>query len=84
MGDTDVTYCSNCGAIGHLAGQCNVVLTEPPIVEPRVSVDLRDPELVVLSDRVDALEQIVDELLAGKRKRSEYMREYMRKRRARS
>lgn len=32
--------------------------------------------------RITALEQIVDELLAGKRKRSEYMKAYMRDRRA--
>lgn len=35
-----------------------------------------------LSARVAALEKIVDELLSGKRKRSEYMREYQRDRRA--
>lgn len=36
-----------------------------------------------IMDRVAALEQIVDELLAGKKKRSEYMKIYMRDRRAR-
>ena len=35
-----------------------------------------------LVERVEVLENLVDELLAGKRKRSEYMVEYMRKRRA--
>ena len=35
-----------------------------------------------LEERVVALEQIVDELLAGKRKRSAYMKAYMRDRRA--
>jgi hypothetical protein len=35
-----------------------------------------------LLERVVALEQIVDELLAGRRKRSEYMKIYMRDRRA--
>jgi hypothetical protein len=34
-----------------------------------------------LEDRIFNLERIVDELLSGKRKRSEYMREYMRERR---
>ena len=36
-----------------------------------------------IMDRIAALEQIVDELLAGKKKRSEYMKIYMRDRRAR-
>lgn len=35
-----------------------------------------------LEARVEALEFLVDELLAGKRKRSAYMREYQRARRA--
>jgi len=47
---------------------------------PRV---MRPADQLPLQDRVTALEQIVDELLAGKRKRSEYMKQYMRDRRAR-
>ncbi len=47
---------------------------------PRV---MRPAAQLPLQDRVEALEQIVDELLAGKRKRSEYMKQYMRDRRAR-
>ena len=46
---------------------------------PRV---MRPAEQLPLSDRITALEQIVDELLAGKKKRSEYMKIYMRDRRA--
>jgi len=44
---------------------------------------MRPADQLPLQDRVTALEQIVDELLAGKRKRSEYMKQYMRDRRAR-
>jgi len=44
---------------------------------------MRPAAQLPLQDRVVALEQIVDELLAGKRKRSEYMKAYMRDRRAR-
>lgn len=43
---------------------------------------MRPAEQLPVSDRITALEQIVDELLAGKRKRSEYMKAYMRDRRA--
>jgi len=46
----------------------------------RTQIDAGTKELL---ERVVALEQIVDELLAGKRKRSEYMKGYMRDRRAR-
>jgi hypothetical protein len=49
----------------------------------RVPTDLRSPTELELDERVTQLEQIVDELLAGKRKRSEYMKQYMRDRRAR-
>lgn len=51
--------------------------------EARIPVDLRSPTELNLEERVESLEQIVDELLAGKRKRSEYMKQYMRDRRAR-
>lgn len=47
---------------------------------PRV---MRPADQLPLDERIAALEQIVDELLAGKRKRSEYMKAYMRDRRAR-
>ena len=44
-------------------------------------IDARSPEAKV-EERLVALEQIIDELLAGKRKRSVYMKQYMRDRRA--
>jgi len=47
---------------------------------PRI---MRPADQLPLEDRITALEQIVDELLAGRRKRSEYMKVYMRDRRAR-
>lgn len=47
---------------------------------PRV---MRPADQLPVSERLEALEQIVDELLAGKRKRSAYMKAYMRDRRAR-
>jgi len=53
---------------------------ETPADAPRV---MRPADQLPLSDRITALEQIVDELLAGKRARSEYMKAYMRDRRAR-
>ena len=49
--------------------------------EAYVSVDLRDSEVIALSDRVEELERLVLELLESKRKRSDYMKEYMRRKR---
>lgn len=50
----------------------------PAKVRSRVLSEMKP----LLEERLEALEQIVDELLAGKRKRSEYMKVYMRDRRS--
>lgn len=44
---------------------------------------MRPADQLPLDQRVEILEQIVDELVDGKRRRSEYMKQYMRDRRAR-
>ena len=61
---------------------------EPALEKPHGKISLpapRDMPAMIwsLTERLECLEQIVDELLAGKRKRSEYMKQYMRDRRAR-
>lgn len=51
---------------------------EVTVIRPSKSVPVGGS----LEERIVSLEQIVDELLAGKRKRSAYMKAYMRDRRA--
>lgn len=88
----DAPKCRNipsCGKrhYGDCAESGNAAQTEAEPAQEHVETEARlAPRLVSqlqLMERLEALEQIVDELLAGKRKRSEYMKRYMRDRRAR-
>jgi len=80
------------GECSATSGNAAAAEREPALDEPRGKIKLPAPRIPVgsgglviaeLAERVEMLEQIVDELLAGKRKRSEYMKQYMRDRRAR-
>ena len=85
-------YCSNCHDLGHLAAQCTEKAKASPLAENSGEGARSDVLLPVqrldstyeatLEHRVFELERIVEELVASKRKRSEYMKDYMRKRRS--
>ena len=76
----DAAKCSVCGKKewNHLCSGSKGLSNLPVQEHTETStIVLRDP----LDKRVKVLEKIVDELLKSRRKRSEYMREYMRKKR---
>ena len=77
----DAAKCSVCGKKewNHLCSGSKG-LSNLPVQEHNETptIVLRDDKL---AGRVKVLEKIVDELLKSRRKRSEYMREYMRKKR---
>lgn len=76
--------CAESGNESRAAGEPAQEENAPRVYHsPESPIDLRSSTELELEERVTQLEQIVDELLAGKRKRSAYMKAYMRDRRAR-